>query len=167
MSTHLDPHTSTELSFPEGEPGAIIEDSGTSETIWDIELPLNLSDIQFRAIELTIQGMRDTQIAQSLSVDRKTLWRWKTHDEDYQQALTSARIYLHGTTADRCQTIAQKAAGVLAKFLDNTDDKIRLQAAHILLSVASRFKPVTPRIRPQASVPEDDWPPPILGPKMG
>lgn len=167
MSTELDHHTPTELSFPDEGPAAEIEDAGTSETIWDIELPLNLSDIQFRAIELTIQGMRDTQIAQTLSVDRKTLWRWKTHDEDYRQALTSARIYLHGTTADRCQTIAQKAAGVLAKFLDDTDDKIRLKAAHILMTAASRFEPVTPRVHGPASVPEDDWPPPILEPKMG
>jgi len=111
--------------------------------------------------------MRDTQIAQTLSVDRKTLWRWKTHDEDYRQALTSARIYLHGTTADRCQTIAQKAAGVLAKFLDDTDDKIRLKAAHILMTAASRFKPVTPTIRPQANASEDYYPPPILEPKVG
>jgi len=111
--------------------------------------------------------MRDTQIAQTLSVDRKTLWRWKTHDEDYRQALTSARIYLHGTTADRCQTIAQKAAGVLAKFLDDPADSTRLKAAHILLTVASRFKPLTPRIRPQTDPPEDYYPPPILEPKVG
>jgi len=167
MSTDLDPHTPTELSIPDEGPADLLENPGTSETIWDIELPLNLTDIQFRAIELTIQGMRDTQIAQTLSVDRKTLWRWKTHDEDYQQALTSARIYLHGTTADRCQTIAQKAAGVLAKFLDDTDDKIRLKAAHILMTAASRFKPVTPRIRPQPEAPVDDWPAPILEPKVG
>ena len=167
MLTDFDSQAPFDLSIPDQDPAGPPEYLGTSGAIWDIQLPLNLTDIQFRAIELTIQGHRDTQIAHALSINRKTLWRWKNLDDDYRQALTSARIFLHATTADRCQTIAQKATAVLAGFLDDSDDKNRLRAAHVLLSVASRFKPVTPIIHPKASAPREDFPEPVLEEKMG
>jgi DNA-binding CsgD family transcriptional regulator len=152
------------------DPQANHENHGTFEQIWD-SLPLNVTDIQFRAIDLTIQGMRDTQIAQTLGLNRKTLWQWKTHDEDYRQALTLARINLQSTTSDRCQTIAQKATTVLANFLnEDVEDKNRLRAAQILLNIASRFKPVPEKRQPtptQKEIANYYFPPPDLGPKVG
>jgi hypothetical protein len=47
---------------------------GPSETQWDLDSFYGLTDIQVRAIELTVQGHPDTQIAQVLSINRKTLW---------------------------------------------------------------------------------------------
>ncbi|HEY1921775.1 MAG TPA: helix-turn-helix domain-containing protein [Tepidisphaeraceae bacterium] len=133
-------------------------------------LPLGITDIQFRAIELAIQGHRDTQIAQMLGLDRKTIWNWKTHDENYRDALTRARTHLHSTTVDRCQNIAQQATLVLADFLseDNVPN-IRLRAAQILLSTASRIKPEKVKLPspPQQQQEEDDFPPPFLPPKVG
>ncbi len=115
-----------------GDPQGDIAVHGTSEELWET-LPLNVTDIQFRAIELIIQGLKDTQIAHALGISRKTLWQWKTHDDDYRKALTEARAALHGSTGDRCQTIAQKATTVLAEFLnEDVEDINRLRAAQIL-----------------------------------
>jgi DNA-binding CsgD family transcriptional regulator len=163
----IDPSTTSGLSIPNECPTALLKNMGTSETFWGIDLPVDLTDIQFRAIEFTIQGLHDTQIAQTLGINRKTLWKWKTNDDDYRQALTIARAQLHAATADRCQNIAQKAAAVLAKFLDDTADNNRLRAAQILLTVASRFKPTPPAQRPPADPQDDHWSEPALEPKVG
>ncbi len=168
MTTDFVSSSAVEVSDPEPRPQNYVESFGPFETIWDIERHLNLTDCQMRAIDLTIQGMRDTQIAQTLSVNRKTLWRWKTDNEDYRQALILARMHLHSTTADRCQTFAQKAVSVLAKFLEDSEDKNRLRAAQILLNVASRFKPLSLKSNPRSeSPPRPLCPEPDLDPKVG
>ncbi len=152
------------------DPQADDANSGTFERIWET-LPLNVTDIQFRAIELLIQGFKDTQIAQALGISRKTLWNWKSKDDDYRQALTEARATLHGSTGDRCQTFAQKATAVLAEFLhEDVEANNRLRAAQILLTAASRFKPVPEKRQPTPTQKEIDnyyFPPPDLGPKVG
>ena len=63
---------------------------GESERMWDIGYAPNLTDLQLRAIALTIQGHRDTQIARILSINRRTFWQWKTFDDEYRQALASS-----------------------------------------------------------------------------
>jgi hypothetical protein len=152
------------------DPQADDANPGTFERIWET-LPLNVTDIQFRAIDLIIQGLKDTQIAHALGINRKTLWQWKTHDDNYRKALTEARTNLHGSTSDRCQNIAQKATAVLAEFLDeDVEANNRLRAAQILLSAASRFKPVPEKRQPTPTQKEIDnyyFPPPELGPKVG
>src|ERR1700722_18021681 len=146
--------TSSEPTLPDEIPNTPHENMGTSDTFWENMLPLDLSDIQFRAIELTIQGLRDTQIAQTLGINRKTLWQWKTQHDDYCQALTIARTQLLATTGDRCQNIAQKATAVLASFLEeHNEPNNRIRSAQILLSAACRFKPAPEKRQP--APPED------------
>lgn len=139
---------------------------GHSETDWDICELLNLSEIQLRAMELTAQGLTDITISEQLSINRKTLWRWKNFNDDYRLALWSARTQLYGSAADRCQNLLFRATAVLAKFLDDANDKNRLRAAQVLLQTARRFRPVQNLAAPK---PETtlDWPPPILEPKIG
>lgn len=57
---------------------------GHSQIDGDFFPEYNLDEVQFRAIELTVQGLGDVQIAEMLSINRRTLWRWKTLDEDYR-----------------------------------------------------------------------------------
>jgi len=73
----------------------------------DLLQNVDLDEIRFRAIELTIQGLSDTQIAERLMINRRTLWRWKTHDEDYRWALAEARTQAYSTVAD-CSGTNQK-----------------------------------------------------------
>ncbi|MGD0390458.1 MAG: hypothetical protein ABSC42_16055 [Tepidisphaeraceae bacterium] len=123
---------------------------------WDIAQARYLSDTQLSAIDMTLDGFSDVYIAHALSIDRKTLWRWKTHNHNYRLALHNARVQVHANAADRCQNLFLRATSVLAKFLDGSSDKDRLRAAQILLQTAARFLP--PPEKPPAAPPADDCP---------
>jgi len=151
---------------------------GEIGTLGDIDPNYRLSNCQCRAIELALDGLRWSQIAKTLGLNRKTLWRWKTQDPDFQQALAEARADRYGFAAERCQTFAGRAAAVLARYLDDSDDKLRLRAAQLLLQAASRFKtpalrpaypdyPSPPILTPPPTPPEPLVPEPELEPKVG
>jgi Homeodomain-like domain-containing protein len=133
---------------------------GQNGTFGDIDPNYNLSNTQCRAIVLALDGMRWSNIARTLGLSRKTLWRWKTQNSDFQLALADARADRHDFAVERCQNFASRAAFVLAKFLDDSsDDKIRMRAAQLLLQASARFKPPATR-RPLPDYPTD----PILTP---
>ena len=139
---------------------------GHSGADWDFYPAYNLTDVQFRAIELTVQGLGDVQIAQMLSIDRKTLWRWKTFDEDYRRALSDARIQVHSAVADRYRTLLLRATSVMAKFLEDQAENNRFRASYALLMMAGCFKPL-PLMPLAQSESLENWPPPELPPKVG
>jgi hypothetical protein len=114
-----------------------------------------LTDQQRRAIDFTIQGMDDTQIAHILGINRSTLWRWKTHDPDYRIALTNARDQIRSIAVDRYQNLLLRSTDVLGQFLDDPRENNRFRAAHILLTMVGHFKPLP------------DSPTPLLEPKQG
>jgi len=143
---------------------------GHSAADWDLCDELNVTDIQMRAIELTVQGLGDVQIAQILSITRKTLWRWKTFDENYRQVLTEARSQAHAFATDRYQALLLRATGVLAKFLEDTQEDNRFRAATVLLNMAGCFRPLTRKFvlsTTRNNDISDSWPEPELPPKMG
>ena len=96
-----------------------IAEMGHSEAQWDIAELLNLTDIQLRLSSLTALGHPDSQIADALSINRKTLWRWKHLHDEYRQTLARARLQLHATAGDRCHSLLFRAASVLAEFLED------------------------------------------------
>jgi hypothetical protein len=132
---------------------------------WAFQPPCNLTETQLRAIELTVVGHSDTQIAEMVCVDRKTLWRWKMLNDEYRYVLASARAQLHAAGSDRCQNLLFRATAVLARFLDDPSDKNRMRAAQILLQTAARFRFAPEKLNPPAGI--DDWPAPQLPPKVG
>src|SRR5208282_5493870 len=77
--------------------------NGLPEANWGNYQNFDISDIQFRAIQLTVNGMNDKEISATLAIDRKTLWRWKSSDEDYRAALSDIRYQLYAAFVDRCQ----------------------------------------------------------------
>jgi Homeodomain-like domain len=164
--TNLPPHPH-DYSQPEEGEEISRSNPGNFRASSDIAPIANLSNVQSRAIELALQGLRDSQIAKALALSPKTLWRWKTQNDDYRQALADARIQLHQAATDRCQTYALSAAVVLSKFLTDENDKNRFRAAHILLSAASRFKSPTPPKEKPPEIPFEPWPMPVLPPKVG
>jgi hypothetical protein len=147
-------------------PPPIPPEMGHSGTEWDEYPSYELSDLQFRAIELTVQGLSDTQIAQMLSIDRKTLWRWKSFDEEYRRALTDAREQIHAAVSDRYRTLLMRATSVMAKFLEDPVENNRFRASHALLMMAGCFKPLPPMAL-TTSEPLSFPPPPELPPKVG
>jgi DNA-binding CsgD family transcriptional regulator len=126
--------------------------------------PPQLDDTQRRAIDLTVQGLDDSQIARILAINRSTLWRWKTHDRNYRIALADARKQAFAGASDRYQHLLLRATDVLGKFLEDPMDNNRFRAAHALLMMAGNFRPQSDDPSPQ---PESDFLEPLMEPKRG
>jgi hypothetical protein len=123
--------------IPETHPG----DLRSSEIVCDLEPDFDIPDIQTRAIELTIQGHTDTQIAHFLRINRRTLWKWKTQNPTYQQALSSARTQAHAGVIDRYRNLLLRASDILAQVLEDHNEDKRIRAAFALLNMAGNFRP--------------------------
>ena len=123
-------------------------DLGHSETNWDSSNADPLSERQLQAIELTMQGHTDIQIAQTIGINRRTLWRWKNLDDDYRRVLNNARIQQYASAADRYQMLLTRATGILSQCLQDNADENRFRAATLVLSMAGCFRPLPPKILP-------------------
>jgi DNA-binding CsgD family transcriptional regulator len=135
------------------------------ETFCSLESDYDITDIQTRAIELTIQGHTDTRIAELLRITRKTVSKWKTHNSNYQQALNAARIQAHAGIIDRYRNLLLRASDILAQVLEDHNEDKRIRAAFALLNMAGNFRPPQP-LQPDPK-PQDHFPPPILPQKAG
>jgi hypothetical protein len=134
----------------------------------DPENSLGLTDLQQRAIQLTVLGHSDVKMAELLGVGRTTLWRWKTLDDNYRKALVEARRQAHALAGDRVQVLLLKAVAVLDQHLDDPRMENQFKAAHVLLTMAGTFKPLPPP--PKARNDDEDCyldQEPRLPPKVG
>lgn len=105
----------------------------------------DLSPEQLRAIDLLLLGKTDASVAQSLSLARMTVWRWKTQDVDFRAELARRREGLWATTEDRYRRLFFRASRVLTKQLDGQDEANAFRAAQALLRMASRLVPPPPQ----------------------
>jgi DNA-binding CsgD family transcriptional regulator len=162
---------STDLPSSEATPGGDLGHSETQRDFSDIE---PLSERQLQAVELTMQGHTDLQIAQTLGINRRTLWRWKNLDDDYRRILNNARIQQYASAADRYQTLLSRATGILSQCLQDSADENRFRAATLVLSMAGCFRPLPPKFfLPNDKAPAERrqvpkrWPEPKLPYKCG
>lgn len=96
----------------------------------------DLSVEQTQAITLIMEGKNDTEVAEVIGKTRETVNRWRHHNDEFIVALDHAReTYLDSQIA-AVSTGAQKAIAVLDSLLDSEDEKIRFQAASLLLKSA-------------------------------
>jgi hypothetical protein len=138
---------------------------GLNEIECDFSSLYDLDEIQLRAVELTVEGFTDVQIATMLSINRRTLWRWKTHDEHYRRALADVRSQLHSAVSDQFRALLLRALTVLSEFLEDPSSNNRFRAAHALLTMASCFKSPPPMLPAPVAPPR--IPAPDLPYKMG
>jgi hypothetical protein len=123
-----------------------------------------VKDIHIRAIELTVRGWKDTEIAENLRIDRKTLWRWKNWNPDYRAALLDARMQNFAEMGDQYQSAVKRATAVLEQLLDDPASTVRYRAAQTLVTMAGSFKPQIPK----GGTPATSGPPePDLPEKVG
>ena len=133
----------------------------------DLSSVYNLTAVQFRAIELTLQGIHDTAIAQMLSISRRTLWHWKTHNPDYRRALADVRSQLHSGLSDRFRNLLLRSMSVLDRLLQDPSDNNRFRAAYAFLTMSACFKPQPVMLPEPTPPPVRPPPPPHLPYKMG
>ena len=102
--------------------------------------PYGLTDEQIQAIPLIIEGKSDAEVGEAIGKSRETVNRWRNHDADFKRELQAGRkSYLEAQIA-AVSAHAQKAITVLDKLLDSDNERIRLQAASLLLKSAPALK---------------------------
>ena len=144
-----------------------------SETFCDFADEAELSDVQLRAIELTVQGLSDVKVALMLSIERRTLWRWRTKDPNYRRVLEEARRQISTAATDQYQNLLHRATVELANFLRDESDDRRFRAATAILNMAGCFKAPAQKTNPSSGSvetnvdPQTDWPQPELPEKVG
>ena len=107
----------------------------------DLRRPCKISDRQAWAIDLTVQGYTDAFIASKVGVDPKTIWRWKTLDDEYRDVLNDARMHIHSGVGDRFRILLNRTSGILAKFMNGEDEDKRFRAAYAVLTMSGSFRP--------------------------
>lgn len=95
-----------------------------------------LSPIQWKAIDLMLQGQRDGEIAKALKVQRQTINGWRNHDEDFQEAFNQARLQTWEESQERLRLLCSRAIDTLNRALDEDN----VQAALGVLKVAAAFE---------------------------
>lgn len=117
--------------------------------------PYGLTDDQIRALPLIVEGNTDAEVAKVIGKTRETVNRWRNHDEDFKRELKTARNVYHDAQVAAVSARAQKAINVLDELLDSDDERIRLQAASLLLRSAPSLKEEDRKIK-KASLKKSD-----------
>ena len=115
---------------------------------------VDLSEPQLQALDLLAQGMRVTHVAQSLGLDRSTLFRWKTQHPPFIAALNRRHKETLDSLSVKVSHILSSAITEIGRTLKpKHSQENRLHAAiAILRTFGSRklLQPVGPTSQPAA-----------------
>jgi len=98
--------------------------------------PETLSDKQENAIELILQGMNDTQVAERVGTTRQMVNKWRNHNCLFQQTLTQRRQILHQIHSQQLQDLVDESIRVLQKTLRSKNSQLRFRAALYVLKLS-------------------------------
>ena len=101
-----------------------------------------LTPKQLAAIDLLLRGYSDAQAAEQLGVDRGTIYRWRTNDDEFIDMLDNQRRLAWQRSAQRLQSLYQPALDILEK---QTDRRRRAAGAASGGVAAARRHPRAPR----------------------
>ena len=93
----------------------------------------DLSSKQAAAIELILSGMKDGEVAERVGVNRKTINRWRTFNEDFRAALITQRKIQHEQHQDGIHGLVSEAIDVMREAMRNENALVRLRAAQAVL----------------------------------
>jgi hypothetical protein len=77
--------------------------------------------------------MRESEVAETVSVNRSTVWRWRTESSEFQAQLNSLRRERWAASIEQLRSLIPGALAVLQEELEG--DR-RLRAASIILDLA-------------------------------
>lgn len=106
--------------------------------------PEHLSEEQLQAIPLLIEGKTDAEVGEAIGKSRETINRWRNHDKNFGKELKAARNTYLDSQLMALSTTQGKAITVLNDLLESDDEKIKLQAATLLINAKSSLpqKPI-------------------------
>ena len=86
-------------------------------------------------MELMTQGQADTQIARLLGVTRQTLYNWRNLDERFMDALEARKNMLRELMHESLLELTGDAIHAVRDSMASADERIRLQAAKLVLGM--------------------------------
>jgi hypothetical protein len=105
------------------------------------QLGTGFSAKQHRALDLIASGMSDREVGEALAVDRSSVWRWRTHDPDFQAELNQRRNDLWQSSVERLRALIPQAIDALGDELRGPN---RHRAAETILKHAGLDASRTP-----------------------
>jgi hypothetical protein len=88
----------------------------------------SLNERQLAAIEMLLQGKPFSEVAASVGIDPKTLYRWR-QDEVFSEALNARRREVWGGVIARLKDLVHPSLEVMAQHLADPYDRARFRAA--------------------------------------
>lgn len=106
-----------------------------------------LSEQQYTAVSLLLTGLTQKDVAEAISVDKGTVYRWH-NDPHFVAELRQQRLDMHESSIDKLRGLAQQAIDVLAEGLNSEHERVRMRAASKILDTLGfdRIMPPTPAI---------------------
>lgn len=105
-----------------------------------------LSEPQRTAIEMLSIGRSLAAVATALSIDPRTLYRWR-RERDFGRALDARRGELWSSAADRLRALLSPSLDVLEQQLADSFEPARYRAANAILRIAGIRKGLEPAAR--------------------
>lgn len=105
------------------------------------ELLSKLSPKQTKAILLLLEGKTPEEIAKTLGLHSKTLYRWLEKDKDFKEALQEAKAKIFNEALENLKALSNEAVNTLRDLLTpRHKDTARLGSAKTILELAIRQK---------------------------
>lgn len=96
----------------------------------------SVSDRQRCAIELILTGASYSKVAQTLGIDRKTLYFWRMRDPQFRGLLQRRRTETYDCTTDRFRALLSTSLDALEKQVNDRYAPTSLRAARTMLAMA-------------------------------
>jgi hypothetical protein len=97
---------------------------------------VELSSKQLTAIDFLLRGYTDLQVAAEVGADRGTIYRWR-HNRLFAEILGKLREQAWEQSTQQMRTLMQPALELLTRHMNGDNPKLALQAAGMLLRMAS------------------------------
>ena len=96
---------------------------------------------QERALAMIMQGEKDVKIAASLGINRTTIYRWRKYDTEFMKALDERQTLMREAASNGLLELTEAALEAVREALQDDDNRVRLQAARMVLDMLKVNKP--------------------------
>ncbi len=95
-----------------------------------------LNTKQEMAIELMLQGLNDSQVANQVGVSRQWVNNWRNHDEEFIKTLQHRRRIIQEIHTNQLMHLVEISLTIIKEELSKADNKIKLKTALQIIKIS-------------------------------
>lgn len=88
------------------------------------------------AIELMLQGLNDSQVANQVGVSRQWVNNWRNHDEEFIKTLQHRRRIIQEIHTNQLMHLVEISLTIIKEELSKADNKIKLKTALQIIKIS-------------------------------